>query len=185
MPDLARYTIEYPFKDIYARPGLPLRDREIATIAALTAMGNAAPQLRVHIQAGLSIGLTEEEIKEIVIQMSVYAGFPAALNGMQSAKVVFQGAHSTRKGMSAVSTSARVAAPTPAVSSAIANKDAQFLDGFTGLMFVVTRTTSILPVLTFYVPALEAPGFVLGGGFDTNVSWVLTAAGAFRSMGVR
>ena len=81
-PDLARYTIEYPFADIYARPGLSLRDREIATIAALTAMGNAEPQLKVHIQAGLNVGLTEEEIKEVIIQMSVYAGFPAALNGM-------------------------------------------------------------------------------------------------------
>ena len=45
-PDLARYTIEYPFADIYARPGLGLREREIATIAALTAMGTAQPQLR-------------------------------------------------------------------------------------------------------------------------------------------
>ena len=88
-PDLARYTIEYPFADIYARPGLPLRDREIATIAALTAMGNATPQLEVHIQAGLNVGLTEEEIKEVIIQMSVYAGFPSALNGMQAAKEVF------------------------------------------------------------------------------------------------
>ena len=88
-PDLARYTIEYPFADVYARPGLSLRDREIATIAALTAMGNATPQLKVHIQAGLNVGLTEEEIKEIIIQMSVYAGFPSALNGMQTAKEVF------------------------------------------------------------------------------------------------
>ena len=88
-PDLARYTIEYPFADIYARPDLSLRDREIATIAALTAMGNATPQLKVHIQAGLNVGLTEEEIKEVIIQMSVYAGFPSALNGMQAAKEVF------------------------------------------------------------------------------------------------
>lgn len=88
-PDLARYTIEYPFADIYDRPGLDLRSREIATIAALTAMGNAAPQLKVHIEAGLNVGLTEEEIKEIILQMSVYAGFPAALNGMQAAREVF------------------------------------------------------------------------------------------------
>lgn len=88
-PDLARYTIEYPFADIYDRPGLDLRSREIATIAALTAMGNATPQLKVHIEAGLNVGLSEEEIKEIILQMSVYAGFPAALNGMQAAKDVF------------------------------------------------------------------------------------------------
>ncbi|MGI0119574.1 carboxymuconolactone decarboxylase family protein [Zooshikella sp. RANM57] len=88
-PDLARYTIEYPFGDIYNRPGLDLRSREIATIAALTAMGNAEPQLKVHIQAGLNVGLTKEEIVEIIIQMSVYAGFPAALNGINVAKEVF------------------------------------------------------------------------------------------------
>ena len=88
-PDLARYTIEYPFADIYAQPGLDLHDREIATIAALTAMGTAHPQLKVHIQAGLNVGLTQDEIEEIIIQMSVYAGFPAALNGMQVAKDVF------------------------------------------------------------------------------------------------
>lgn len=88
-PDLARYTIEYPFADIYARPGLGLREREIATIAALTAMGTAQPQLKVHIQAGPNLGLTKSEIEEIIIQMSVYAGFPAALNGMQVAREVF------------------------------------------------------------------------------------------------
>ncbi|WP_300057499.1 carboxymuconolactone decarboxylase family protein [uncultured Roseobacter sp.] len=88
-PDLARYTIEYPFADIYARPGLGLREREVATIAALTAMGTAQPQLKVHIQAGLNVGLTKSEVEEIIIQMSVYAGFPAALNGMQVAKEVF------------------------------------------------------------------------------------------------
>lgn len=46
-PDFARYLIEFPFGDIYARPGLDLRQREIATIAALTALGNARPQLEV------------------------------------------------------------------------------------------------------------------------------------------
>ena len=91
-PDPARYTIEYPFGDIYARPGLGLREREIATIAALTAMGTAQPQLKVHIQAGLNVGLTKTEIEEIIIQMSVYAGFPAALNAMQAAKEVFSDA---------------------------------------------------------------------------------------------
>lgn len=89
-PDLARYTIEFPFGDVYSRPGLDLRAREIATIAALTAMGNASPQLKVHINAGLNVGLKPEEITEIITQMAVYAGFPAALNGMFVAKEVFK-----------------------------------------------------------------------------------------------
>ncbi len=87
-PDLAKYTIEYPFGDIYARPGLDLKSREMATVAALTALGNCAPQLKVHLHAALNVGCSEEQIKEIILQMSVYAGFPAALNGMFAFKEV-------------------------------------------------------------------------------------------------
>lgn len=88
-PDFARYLIEFPFGDIYSRSELDLRSREIATVAALTAMGNAAPQLKVHIKAALHVGLTQAEIIEVMMQMAVYAGFPAALNGLFAAKEVF------------------------------------------------------------------------------------------------
>lgn len=88
-PDFAGYLFEFPFGDIYSRPGLDLRSREVATIAALTALGNAAPQLKVHIEAGLNVGLTRDEIIETIMQMAVYAGFPAALNGLFAAKEVF------------------------------------------------------------------------------------------------
>jgi len=88
-PDFATYLFEFPFGDIYSRPGLDTKAREIATIAALTAMGNAAPQLKVHIEAGLNVGLSRDEITEIIMQMAVYAGFPAALNGLFAAKDVF------------------------------------------------------------------------------------------------
>lgn len=88
-PDFARYIVEFPFGDIYSRPGLDLRSREVATIAALTAMGNARPQLKVHIQAGLNVGLSQDEIVETIMQMAVYAGFPAALNGLSAAREVF------------------------------------------------------------------------------------------------
>jgi len=88
-PDFARYLLEFPFGDIYSRPGLDIRSREIATIAALTAMGNAGPQLRVHIHAGLNVGLSRDEVVETIMQMAVYAGFPAALNGLFAAKEVF------------------------------------------------------------------------------------------------
>ncbi|MDH6231524.1 4-carboxymuconolactone decarboxylase [Mesorhizobium soli] len=88
-PDFSRYLIEFPFGDIYSRPGLDLRSREIATIAALTALGNARPQLKVHVQAGLNVGLSRDEIVETIMQMAVYAGFPAALNGLFAAKEVF------------------------------------------------------------------------------------------------
>jgi len=88
-PDFADLLIEFPFGDIYSRPGLDLKSREIATVAALTAMGTAIPQLKVHIHGALNVGCTREEVIEIMIQMAVYAGFPAALNGLFAAKEVF------------------------------------------------------------------------------------------------
>lgn len=88
-PDLARITVEFPYGDILSRPGLDLRSRQIATVAALTALGNAPVQLRAHIDMALAVGCTEDEIKEVIIQMAVYAGFPAALNGMAAALEVF------------------------------------------------------------------------------------------------
>ena len=89
-PDLARYTIEFPFGDIYLRPGLDLKSREIAAVAALTALGNAAPQLKFHVNGALNVGCTREEIIEVIIQVCIYAGFPASLNGMSVAKEVFK-----------------------------------------------------------------------------------------------
>ncbi|GAB3672759.1 carboxymuconolactone decarboxylase family protein [Salinisphaera aquimarina] len=88
-PDLARYTIEFPFGDIYQRPGLDLPSRELITVAALTALGHCEPQLNVHINAALNVGCTPGQIVETIIQMAVYAGFPAALKGMAVAKDVF------------------------------------------------------------------------------------------------
>ncbi|AEV26711.1 uncharacterized protein, gamma-carboxymuconolactone decarboxylase subunit like protein [Azospira oryzae PS] len=88
-PDFARYLIEFPFGDIYSRPGLDLRAREIAVVAALTALGNAAPQLKVHIQGALNVGVSRQEVVETIMQMAVYAGFPAALNGLFAAQEVF------------------------------------------------------------------------------------------------
>lgn len=88
-PDFAALLVEYPFGDIYSRPGLGLREREIATLAALCALGNAERQLRVHVSAALHVGCSPVEIVEVLMQMSVYAGFPAALNGLNIAREVF------------------------------------------------------------------------------------------------
>jgi 4-carboxymuconolactone decarboxylase len=87
-PDLEKYVMEFAFNDIYGRPALDVKSREIATIAALTALGHASQQLKVHIQSALNVGVTVEEIIEIILQMAVYAGFPAAINAMQALKEV-------------------------------------------------------------------------------------------------
>lgn len=89
-PDFARLLIEFPFGDIYSRPGLDLKSREIAVVAALTALGNAAPQLKVHIHGALNVGCSRQEVIEVIMQMAVYAGFPSALNGLFAAKEVFK-----------------------------------------------------------------------------------------------
>lgn len=89
-PDLARYVVEFPYGDIYSRPGLDLKTREMVTVAALTAMGNAQLQLQSHIEGALNVGCNREEILEVIIQMAVYAGFPAAINGISAAKIVFE-----------------------------------------------------------------------------------------------
>ena len=89
-PDFARLLIEFPFGDIYSRPGLDLKSREIAVVAALTALGNAVPQLKVHIHGALNVGCTRQEVVEVIMQMAVYAGFPSALNGLFAAKEVFK-----------------------------------------------------------------------------------------------
>tara|TARA_Y100000052_G_scaffold20844_1_gene20833 strand:- start:239 stop:625 length:387 start_codon:yes stop_codon:yes gene_type:complete len=88
-PDLTRYVIEFPFGDIYSRPGLDLKTRELITVAALTAMGHCQPQLKVHLHGALNVGCSQQEITETILQMAVYAGFPAALNGIFQAKEVF------------------------------------------------------------------------------------------------
>ena len=89
-PDFARLLIEFPFGDIYSREALDLQSREIATIAALAAMGNAAPQLRVHIHGALNVGCSPQEVIEVMMQMAVYAGFPAALNGLFAVQEVLK-----------------------------------------------------------------------------------------------
>lgn len=87
-PDLGRYIVEFAFGDVYTRPGLDLKTRELVTVAACTALGTATPQLKVHVRGFLNVGGTEEELVEILLQMAVYAGFPAALNALTAAKDV-------------------------------------------------------------------------------------------------
>jgi len=89
-PDLAQWIIEFSYGDVMSRPGLDLRSRQFATVAALTAMGTAAPQLKVHIAGALNVGCQPAEIVEVILQMAVFAGFPAAINALNLAREVFR-----------------------------------------------------------------------------------------------
>jgi 4-carboxymuconolactone decarboxylase len=75
-------VIEFAFGDIYSRDALDLRSRELIAIAALATSGNAGPQLRVHVESAASAGITRPEIVEVLMQIALYAGFPAALNAL-------------------------------------------------------------------------------------------------------
>jgi len=88
-PGFSDTLIELAFGDVCARPGLDLKMRELATIAALTSLGTAAPQLRLHVNGALNVGCSRTEIVEVIVQTALYAGIPATLNGLTIAKDVF------------------------------------------------------------------------------------------------
>ena len=87
-PFMARYLVE-SFGEVCALPAISNREREIAVIGALAALGYALPQLKVHVHAGLNVGLTKDEIIAVINTMAAYAGFPATLNALFAAQEVF------------------------------------------------------------------------------------------------
>ena len=110
-PDYAKATVAYAFGDTYARTKqLALRDREITTIAALAAMGNALPQLKVHIRSGLKVGLSQQEIVEIIGHVGVYAGFPAAANAYFAMKEALAESAAARQAAAAKGGSTKLSA---------------------------------------------------------------------------
>lgn len=89
-PDLAEYIVTFAYGDIYERATLDLKTKEILIVAGLTAMGNAKPQLKLHLNGALNAGCSIAEVQEVLLQMSVYSGFPSAVNGMNALKEVLQ-----------------------------------------------------------------------------------------------
>jgi 4-carboxymuconolactone decarboxylase len=88
-PDYARYMVEAGFADIYGRPGLTLQQRQMINLAALTALGGCEPQLETHLEAGLNVGLSPEEIVEMIFHLSLYVGHPRVNNAFRVARPVF------------------------------------------------------------------------------------------------
>lgn len=88
-PELGHQVVAWSFGEIYSRPTLPPRDRQLVTLGMLTALGGCEPQLEVHINAALNVGLTPAEITEALLHSAVYCGMPRALNATFVAKKVF------------------------------------------------------------------------------------------------
>lgn len=92
-PDVGKYIIEFAFGDVYTRPELSMQEREMITITSLLTTGDCEPQLEVHINGSLNVGLSPEKIIETFIQCIPYTGFPKVLNAIYSAKKIFAERH--------------------------------------------------------------------------------------------
>jgi 4-carboxymuconolactone decarboxylase len=88
-PELGHEIVAWAFGDMYQRPELAPRDRQLVTLGMLTALGGCEPQLEVHINAALNVGLSPEEIVEALLHSAVYCGMPKAINATGVAKKVF------------------------------------------------------------------------------------------------
>jgi 4-carboxymuconolactone decarboxylase len=85
--DLGRLIVEVAYGDVYSRPGLSVRERQIAAVAALVATGRSS-QLPVHLRSSLKAGLTADELHEVIIQTATIAGFPPAMNAWSTLKTI-------------------------------------------------------------------------------------------------
>lgn len=92
-PDVGKYIIEFAFGDVYTRPELSMQEREMITITSLLTIGGCEPQLEVHINGSLNVGLSPEKIIETFIQCIPYTGFPKVLNAIYTAKKIFAERH--------------------------------------------------------------------------------------------
>ncbi|WP_423856245.1 carboxymuconolactone decarboxylase family protein [Xaviernesmea oryzae] len=87
-PFLAEATEAYALGDVWSRPGLDNRTRQLAAVAAFAATGQTA-FMKVHAGYALNIGVSEEELKEIVYLITVPAGFPRAISASQTLSELF------------------------------------------------------------------------------------------------
>ena len=88
-PDLGKFIVEFAFGDIYTREGLTTEEREMITLSSLLTAGGCEPQLKVHINGALNVGISPEKVIETFLQCIPYTGFPKVLNAVFAAKKVF------------------------------------------------------------------------------------------------
>lgn len=87
-PDFWNMTQGHLFGEVWSRPGLPLRDRSLITMVSLTTLGRME-ELKLHMGYALNIGISREEILEMLMHVAHYAGWPAAVSALRTAKEVF------------------------------------------------------------------------------------------------
>jgi len=85
--ELGELIIRVAYGEVYSRPGLSLRERQIASVAALVATGRSS-QLPVHLRSSMKAGLTTQELQEVIIQTATIAGFPPAMNAWSTLKTI-------------------------------------------------------------------------------------------------
>jgi len=88
-PDMTRYINEFAFGDIHSRPGLDKKSRELVIMTAIASLGHAPLELKSHINMARNVGWSQTEIIEALMQLTVYVGFPTAINALFTAKAVF------------------------------------------------------------------------------------------------
>ncbi len=93
-PDFATMTIEWAMGGIMARPGLDLLTREYLLIASCVTLGHVVPQLRAHIASAMKLGATRQQVLEVILQMTFYAGGAAVANALNTANEVFKAVES-------------------------------------------------------------------------------------------
>ncbi len=83
-PDFYRYVAASAFGMLWSRPGLAIRDRSLVTVAQLAALGRT-DELRAHLAGALNVGISKDELVEVLMQTAVYAGVPAANEALKVA----------------------------------------------------------------------------------------------------
>lgn len=78
----------YAWGEIWSGPGLPRKTRSLLTLSMLVAL-NREPEFRMHLKAALSLGITRDEIQEVLLQAAIYCGVPAANSAFHAAEEVF------------------------------------------------------------------------------------------------
>ena len=86
---LQELVTQYCWGEVWGRPGLERKTRSFINLAMIAAL-NRPHELRLHIKAAMTNGLTKEDIKEVFLQVAIYCGIPAGIDSFRAAKEVFK-----------------------------------------------------------------------------------------------